>query len=153
MQGRVEAICICPVAGELMQTVDSVLAIKDAGLKGDRYCTGDGSFNKGKPRNRQVTLINGQFFKGSGFDYANSRRNIVTLDVELMDLIGKEFRVGGAVFMGLRYCDPCDRPSRKSGKALSFREAFFDRGGLIAAVIEGGEIRVGDAVIPPKKNY
>lgn len=149
----VVAICICPVAGEPMQIVQEVEAIAGFGLKGDRYSTGNGSFNRGSQGNRQVTLINGIFFKGTDFNFVDSRRNIVTMGVELMWLIGREFQIGNAHFRGLKYCDPCNRPSKLSGKNKSFKEEFFDRGGIIAEVIESGTIRLGDPIIPPPKGY
>ena len=136
-----------------MQLVQGVEVLAGAGLKGDRYATGVGSFNKGKQGKRQVTLINGIFFEESGFDYVDSRRNIVTMGVELMWLIGQEFQIGTARFRGVKYCDPCNRPSKLSGKEKSFKEMFFDRGGLIAEVIQDGVIKVGDLVIPPPKDY
>ncbi len=153
MNGTVIAICICPTAGGPMQQVAEVEAIADQGLKGDRYATGEGSFNKGKTGVRQVTLMNSIFFEGSEFEFTDSRRNLFVKDVELMWLIGREFQIGTARFHGVKYCDPCTRPSKLSGKTKSFKEAFFDRGGLIAEIIEGGQIKVGDLVIPPSKGY
>lgn len=152
-EGHVIAICISPVAGEPTQRVEEVEALAGLGLKGDRYALGEGSWNKGRPGKSQVTLINGLFFADSGFTYEESRRNIVTLGVELMDLIGKEFEVGGARFKGVRYCDPCQRPSKLSGNPRSFKDVFHDRGGLTAEVLQGGLIKVGSLVVPPKKNH
>ena len=151
--GTIKAICIGAVAGGLMQSVQSVEAIAGKGLNGDRYSRGEGSFNKGGLGRRQVTLINGSFFPGSGFEYVEARRNIVTLGIELMDIIGKEFRVGEALMRGAKYCDPCLRPSALCGKTTAFKDVFHDRGGLVADVVESGMIRVGDLVIPPKKYY
>ena len=153
MNGTVVAICICPIAGETMQHVQEVEAVARQGLKGDRYATGEGSFNKGKQGNRQVTLMNTVFFDGSGFEFKDSRRNIFVQGVELMWLIGREFQIGTARFRGVKYCDPCTRPSKLSGKQKSFKETFFDRGGLIAEVIEDGTIKTGDWVVPPPKGY
>lgn len=151
--GRVVAICIAPEAGAPMQRVEEVMAVAGAGLEGDRYFAGEGSFNRDNPGRRQVTLINAIFFPGSGFEFEDSRRNLVVDGVELMWLIGREFRIGGAKFRGVKYCDPCERPSKLAGNPHSFKEAFFDRGGLVAEVIESGSICVGDAVIPPPKGY
>lgn len=153
MNGHVVAIYICPTAGGEMQSVQEVDALAGQGLKGDRYAAGEGSFNRGKQGNRQVTLINGIFFEESGFDFADTRRNIVTLGVELMWLIGREFTIGEARFRGVKYCDPCDRPSRLTGKKTSFKNTFLDRGGLVAEVVTDGVIKVGDSVIPPPKGY
>lgn len=153
MIGTVRAICISAVAGEPMQEVPEVQAVVGHGLRGDRYATGEGSFNKGSMGSRQVTFMNTIFFEGSGFEFKDSRRNIFVEGVELMWLIGREFQVGTARFRGIKYCDPCQRPSKLSGKAESFRDAFFDRGGLIAEVVETGVIRVDDEVKTPSKGY
>lgn len=97
--------------------------------------------------------MNSIFFEGSDFEFKDSRRNLFIEGVELMWLIGREFQIGTARFRGVKYCDPCTRPSKLSGKKKSFKETFFDRGGLIAEVIEGGIIKTGDPVIPPPKGY
>jgi len=153
MKGIVRAICIAAVAGEPMEEVSEVEATTGQGLKGDRYATGEGSFNVGSQGSRQVTFMNAIFFVGSGFDFRDSRRNLFVEGVELMWLIGREFQVGTARFRGIKYCDPCQRPSKLSGKSKSFKEVFFDRGGLIAEVTETGVIRLGDEVTPPPKGY
>lgn len=153
MNGIVRAICICPVAGGQMQSVQDTEAIAGAGLKGDRYAACKGSFSRGMLGSRQVTLMNTRFFEGSGYEFTDSRRNIFVEGVELMWLIGREFAIGNARFRGVKYNDPCDRPTKLSGRQRSFKEAFFDCGGLMAEVIEGGIIRVSDPVIPPPKGY
>lgn len=153
MNGIVKAICISPVAGDPMQEVSEVEAIVGQGLKGDRYATCKGSFSRGKEGNRQVTLMNSIFFDRSDFEFKDSRRNIFIEGVELMWFIGREFQIGTARFRGVKYCDPCNRPSKLSGKQKSFKEIFSDRGGLVAEVIKGGVIKNGDPVIPPPKGY
>ena len=151
--GTVVGICIAAVRGEPMQSLEQVMAIAGEGLAGDRYSRGEGSFNKGKQGQRQVTLINAIFFPGTTFTHAETRRNIATMGVELMWLIGREFEIGEACMRGIKYSDPCARPSKLAGKEKLFSEAFHDRGGLVAEVIRGGLIRVGDFIIPPPKGY
>ena len=41
--------------------------------------------------------MNAIFFDGSGFEFKDSRRNIFVQGVELMWLIGRDFKVGDAV--------------------------------------------------------
>ncbi|MFM2383677.1 MAG: hypothetical protein RIQ72_249 [Candidatus Parcubacteria bacterium] len=147
------SVIICPTAGAPMQAVQSVRALAGLGLEGDRYATATGSFNRGKPGNRQVTLINGIFFPGSGLEYRDSRRNIITQDVELMWLIGREFQVGTSTFRGVKYCDPCNRPSSLAQRERNFKDAFFDRGGLIAEVVIEGVIAIDSPIILPPKGY
>ena len=151
--GTVEAIYISEKAGKPMIHLDEVTALKGLGLKGDRYCSGEGSFNRKSPGKRQVTLMNALFFEESGFEFSQSRRNIFTKDVELMYLIGREFKIGDALFRGVKYCDPCQRPNKLLRIKKSFKETFLDRGGLVAEILEGGVIRTGDVVVPPAKSY
>lgn len=152
--GSVVAICIAPEAGAPMQSIQEVIALPGQGLRGDRYAGGKGSFNKktgiGK---RQVSLMNVRFFMGNNFGYYHSRRNIFVRDVELMWLINREFQIGDAVLLGIKYCDPCMRPSNLANTDQSFKDLFEDAGGLIADVVRGGLIRVEDFVIPPPKGY
>ena len=147
-KGKVVAIFIAPVRGESMEEVETVRALVGQGLEGDRYASGEGSWNGGRQGTRQVPFINAAFFPGSGFTFADSRRNVVTEGVELMALIGKRFMVGDVLFQGVRYCDPCGRPSKLAGSETPFDVAFHDRGGLIADVVEsdGREIKKGDVV-------
>ncbi len=152
------AVCIAPAAGAPMRLVDEVRAVAGQGLEGDRYCTGKGRFNKGNVGRRQVTLIRGCFFEGTKFEYADSRRNLIVDAAEgeerfeLIDLVNVEFQVGEAKFRGIKYCDPCPLPGKLSGKG-DFRKAFTERGGIVAEILEGGIIRVNDAVITPSKGY
>lgn len=146
--GMVAAIFVCPAAGGPMLKVEEAEAITGIGLKGDRYSMGMGSWNKGRQGKRQVTLMNSLFFEGSGFKFAESRRNIITTNVELLAFLGKEFRIGAARFRGVKYCEPCDRPTVLASKKKSFKAAFIDRGGIIAEVIESGPIKTGDSIVP-----
>jgi MOSC domain len=130
VNGNVVAIFVSPIAGGKMEEVEIAEAIASAGLAGDRYSKGEGSFNRKQPGRRQVTFINSTFLQSCGFEYAESRRNIVTEGIELMWLIGREFQIGKAHFRGQYYCDPCLRPTRLSGKTEKFLEVFSDRGGL-----------------------
>jgi hypothetical protein len=151
--GTVVAICIAPTAGAPMQMLQGVRAIAGHGLEGDRYAQGEGSFNNGRPGNRQVTLLNARFVHGSGFDYADTRRNLIVQGVELMDQIGHQFRIGEAHLRGVKYCDPCMRPTQLASRSTSFRDAFHDCGGLVAEILVGGPIQVGDIITTRHKDY
>lgn len=70
-----------------------------------------------------------------------------------MWLIDREFQIGTARLRGLKYCDPCMRPSKLAENTLVFNNVFEDAGGLVAEVLESGLIRMNDAVIPPPKGY
>ena len=147
MSGAVEAIFLAAGRGEPRAPVEQVSAVAGAGLAGDRYF--------GKPGGRyasvcQVTLIEAEAVEavratGRAFAPGDSRRNLVTRGVELNALVGRTFRIGGAVLRGVEPCDPCVRLER-----LTYRGVMRDldgRGGLRAEVVDGGDIRVGDEVV------
>ena len=79
--------------------------------------------------------------------YEECRRNFVFEGIELNWIaFGRELKIGAARLRGVKYCDPCARPSVLLGKERIFKEAFFDRGGIILEVIESGIIREGDII-------
>ena len=64
-----------------VEEVEVAEAIAGAGLAGDRYAMGAGSLNRKRPGRRQVALIDSIFFQDRGFEYGESRRDIVTQGV------------------------------------------------------------------------
>ena len=140
MNGIVKALFICPTAGGPMKPVDKVRAEKGCNFKGDQFCIDKA------PGDRHVSLINGLFFENSGFEYADSFRNIVTSGIELMPLIRREIWIGNVLLRGIKYCDLPDQQGGAASGGKSFRSAFSDRGGLIAVVVTGGWIHVGDSI-------
>ncbi len=149
---EVVAIFIGPSKDSDMIQVKRVRTIANAGLEGDRYCAGKGSYSKDTIGRRQVTFMNARFFLNSGFEFADSRRNIFVRNFELMWHIAKIFTINGVRFRGLKYCDPCARPSKLAGKP-GFKETFEDCGGLIAEVLDDGEIYEGAEILPAPKDY
>lgn len=150
LQSVVTDICI-GVAKQPLQSVSSVMAMTGQGLKGDRYGEGTGSYQKGMLGNRQVTLIDSRHLKKLGWTLAESRRNIaIEGDIDLMRLLSVRehivFQIGQAIMRGVDYCDPCRVPTNLSEHSDLFRDTFWGIGGLIAEVIEGGEIHVSDRV-------
>jgi MOSC domain-containing protein YiiM len=152
-QGRLLGIAISPAAKGPMQALTDIEAVRGRGLAGDRYAKGEGSYNKGALGKRQVTLINAKYVTNSGFEFLQTRRNLLVAGIELNDQIGHYFSIGSVIFNGVKYCDPCMIPTKLSGSLLSFRDVFHDCGGLVAEVIEGGILRVGAAVTTRTKDY
>ncbi len=151
MPGKVVGIFICPVAGQSMQATQTVEAITGLGLKGDRYATGEGTWNAGRIGHRQVTLINDAAIVGSGYLQIETRRNIVTADVELNRFLGERFQIGGVILRGVKYCYPCHRPKELGGlrlrEAPDFPIAFHDRAGIVAEILVSGPLTLGDEVM------
>jgi MOSC domain-containing protein YiiM len=148
---RVVAIFVAPGAGAAMQARDHSAAIAGAGLEGDRYATGTGTYSGAGRGPRHVTLIEREAVDAvradAGVDVAeaDTRRNLVTEGVPLNHLVGQTFRVGEVVLRGIRLSEPCVYLEQLIGLD-GVNRAFVHRGGLRAEVVSGGPIRVDDPV-------
>jgi len=149
--GIVKSIYIAPQAKGSVNAVTRVRAVAGYGLEGDRYFTKMGTFSPKDVPDRQVTLIESEALEGLARDYSielaagDARRNIVTSGVALNHLVGHEFRVGEAVLLGTRLCEPCDHLESLTKPGV--RAGLIHRGGLRAQIIEGGAIAVGDELL------
>ena len=130
--------------------VDAVRLIAGKGMEGDRYAKGLSAFS-GAKRSSQLTLVAQEDLDAVERDYgvrldpSDSLRNIVTQGIALETLIGKRFRVGDALCLGLRLCEPCvswEKYLRRRGVIKS----FVHRSGLRADILESGMVRTGDPV-------
>jgi len=150
--GNIIAIYIASAAAAPMQSVQTVRAAAGAGLDGDRYAANAGTYSNHPGNGRDVTLIEVEALEALQRDYeipldpALSRRNVITRGVALNHLVNHEFHVGDVLWRGTRLCDPCAHLERLSVKGAM--RGLIHRGGLRAEVIEGGEFKVGDPLIP-----
>lgn len=141
--GRIEWIGLRPKRDVPMDEVRQVVAETGAGLVGDRYSGGSGK--------RGITLIQAEHLPViaalSGHEAvrpATLRRNLVVSGLPLIALKGRRFRVGAVLLEGTDECDPCSRMEAALGPG-GFN-AMRNHGGLCARILEGGTIRLGDAV-------
>ena len=147
--GRVESIYIAAAAQAPTQGVEQAKAVPGRGLAGDRYFLKQGTFFKPEP-SFELTLIEAEAMEAAKRDYelglaaGEARRNIVTRDVALNHLVGKEFRVGEVRVRGIRLCEPCNHLQRLTGAPVI--KSLRHRGGLRAQILSEGVIRVGDKV-------
>ena len=74
-----------------------------------------------------------------------ARRNILTRGVALIDLLDREFTVGGVLMRGIRLFEPCGHLEKVS-KIRGIFSALEHRSGLKAAILSDGVIRVGDPI-------
>ena len=147
-QGSVVSISIAPTGSEPTRLVDRVRAIAGRGLEGDRYCKPDGEV--WEDPGKEITLIGVEAIdamseeSGVDLEYKDARRNIITRDVPLNDLIDKEFAVGDVRVKGIRLNEPCQHLASLTDQKVL--KGFVHRGGLRAQILNDGQIRVGDTV-------
>jgi MOSC domain-containing protein YiiM len=148
--GSVVSIHTAPEAGEPMASLLHVEALAGAGLVGDRYFRGVGTYSGEDTTGRQVTMIESEALEAASVETGleiqprDSRRNIVTRGVSLNDLVGREFRVGQVALRGVELCEPCSHLAQLAGKPML--RSLVHRGGIRADILSDGMIRVGDAV-------
>jgi MOSC domain-containing protein YiiM len=150
--GTVESIHIASTAAGPPQSVPQATAVPGAGLEGDRYALKLGTFYKPAP-DHELTLIEAEAIEALRRDYrveiaaGEARRNIVTRNVPLNHLVGKEFAIGDVRIRGIRLCEPCDHLQKLTGKPVI--KGLLHRGGLRAQILTQGTISVGDKITIP----
>jgi MOSC domain-containing protein YiiM len=155
--GKVVGLFISPGIGKRMQARAMVRALAGQGLQGDRYALGLGSYSR-LPRQivRHVSLIGREAMaaaneelirRGSApFEPDETRRNIVVEGVDVYALLDREFRISAVRLRGTDITRPCHVPSAAAGKT-GFKEAYHDRGGILAEVLSNGLISLGDVLV------
>ncbi len=147
--GPVVSLHVAPRSAGAMSSVAQVHAVPDRGLEGDRFFHSSWS-SVGRP-DKAVTLIEQETIEAAGTELNSKlapgeiRRNIVTRGVPLVQLLSREFTIGGVVMRGLRLFEPCAHMESLAGVPGICR-ALVHRGGLKATILTEGMIRVGDPV-------
>lgn len=148
--GQIVSIQIAPDAEDKLQSVEQIKAVAGMGLEGDRYFKRTGTYSIKHDESREATFIESEALDALARDYhteltgPESRRNITTRGAALNHLVGREFKVGEAVFRGIRLCEPCGHLEKMSGKPA--RKGLIHRGGLRAQIVTSGLVRVGDSI-------
>ena len=143
--GKLEWIGLRPARRAPLQSFNHVEVLADHGLVGDHTAQRTG----GK---RQVTLIQrehldvvAKLLGRDAVDPALVRRNLVVSGINLLALHDEQFEIGGVPFEGTGLCEPCSRMEEVLG--AGGYNAMRGHGGIIACVLGGGVITLGDAVL------
>lgn len=141
--GRVRWIGLRPARNVPMHAVDSAEAVAGRGLRCDRYASASGK--------RGITLIQAEHLPAiaalvglDAVETAALRRNLVVSGIPVIALKGRRFRIGDVLCEGTAPCDPCSRMEVALGPGGY--NAMRGHGGLCARVLQGGTLRIGDAV-------
>jgi len=130
---------------QVIKKMERIEVVASKGIIGDRY------FQDFNGDTEQITII-----ESENIDYYNStfntkykylefRRNIVTKDIKLNDLVGKTIQVGKIKLKVNDLCRPCKELQVKLGQNNIIKE-FLRRGGLRCEILTSGTINVGDEI-------
>ncbi|MBO0358151.1 MOSC domain-containing protein [Hymenobacter sp. BT186] len=145
--GRLEWIGLRPARREAM------LAVPEATVETDRHLQGDHARPKTGGK-RQITLIQHEHLAAvAGYlgldapvDPGRLRRNLVVSGLNLLALKNRQVRIGDDVLLEITgECHPCSRMEEELGPGGY--NAMRGHGGLTARILQGGTIRIGDAVV------
>ena len=94
------------------------------------------------PPKREVLFVSQEHLDGLELQPGTIRENVTVAgdDVERWP-IGQRVRAGKAVFEITMVCDPCER---MEALRPGLRERLEGKRGMLARVVEGGEVAVGD---------
>ena len=112
-----------------------VRAIEGFGIEGCAHAN---------PPRREVLLASSAHLEAVGVAPGEIRENVTVdgADVQTWP-VGQHIRVGGAVFEITMVCDPCQR---MDDLRPGLRAELDGKRGMLARVVEGGEIGLGDGV-------
>jgi MOSC domain-containing protein YiiM len=152
VSGTLLEIWSTPAAAGPMRRLPAGRLLAGAGLEGDRYALGGGTWAQYPDLEKQLTLVDADDVAavaaetGAALTPGDTRRNLVTRGVALPELVGRWFAVGDALLFGMKRCPPCTHLERLTGVRLVKAMAY--RGGVNAAVFGGAAIAEGAVVRP-----
>ena len=128
-----------------IENKERIEVIASKGIIGDRY------FHDFNGDREQITLIESENIDyynktfNTNFEYIEFRRNIITKDIQLNDLVGKTILVGEIKLKVNDLCRPCKDLQNILKKDNIIKE-FLRRGGLRCEILSSGTINVGDKI-------
>ena len=128
-----------------IKKMESIEVVASKGIIGDRY------FQDFNGDTEQITIIESENIDyynstfNTKYNYLDFRRNIVTKDIKLNDLVGKIIQVGKIKLKVNDLCRPCKELQVKLGQNNIIKE-FLRRGGLRCEILTSGTINVGDEI-------
>jgi MOSC domain-containing protein YiiM len=110
-------------------------AIAGGGLEGCAHAN---------PPKREVLFVSKEHLESVGVEPGAIRENLTVEGDDVQQWpIGQQLRVGDALFEITMVCDPCNRMDQLRP---GLRAELEDKRGMLACVVEGGQVAVGDDV-------
>ena len=139
---RITSLQLCVGHRQPMRQVSSAKVIAGLGIEGDAHARSEGVGTA-----RQVLLMDSETLDDMGLSPSQIRENVTTTGLAPGSVAaGQRLALGDSVVLELTGdCAPCGRMDEiRAG----LRAELEGRRGLLATVIEGGTITVGDTVRP-----
>lgn len=140
MVAEIISLQICVGHREPMNPVDSATFIEGFGIEGDRHAVKSGARTV-----RQVLLMDEDTLEGFGLGIGQVRENVTIRGIDLHEVpAGQRLALGDDVVVEItQFCAPCERMDEVRP---GLREELFEQRGMLATVISGGAVNVGDQI-------
>ena len=125
--------------------LNDIEVLKGEGILNDRKC------KENNDKKKQITLIEIENIRhyneisSTNFPASYFRRNLVTKNIKLNELLNREFFLGNVKVFAHDLCRPCNDLQKLLKKDNIIKE-LLDKGGLRCEVISSGKIYVGDII-------
>jgi MOSC domain-containing protein YiiM len=149
--GKVVGIYVAPQRHGHQQALTSVQVKAGKGIVGDRFFG-----NRKTQPGKNLTLVESEVIAEINLVFKQSlpmdatRRNIVTQNIRLNELVGRKFSIGPIVCRGVELCEPCKVMIRQLAPVnfttLELMRFFNLRAGIRAEVVIGGIVRANDII-------
>ncbi len=117
------------------ESCERVLAVERQGIEGCAHAN---------PPRREVLLVSKEHLDALGVAPGAIRENVTVDGADVHDwAVGQQVRVGDALLEITMVCDPCHRMDELRD---GLRAQLHDKRGMLAHVVEGGEIALGDPI-------
>jgi MOSC domain-containing protein YiiM len=146
----VQSILIATSKHDPMIACEQVSLHANKGIEGDRYYGETPHPESTEIPAHELTLIAQEqidyynTLTGHHYNGGHYRRNIVTLGIDLNQLIDQDFRIGEVLCRGVQLCEPCRQLEAQLGQGLV--KDMLHRGGLRAQICSSGTIHIGDVI-------
>jgi MOSC domain-containing protein YiiM len=136
-QGTITNLHIARVKGTPSDPVQEATAISGLGLDGDRSAY-EGNL-------RQVLFVDKEILDGAGLEPGQVKENITVTGMNVAEVKpGQIFTIGDSIT--LEAVGDCEACSKMDAIRLGLMDQLQGKRGMLAKVINGGSIKVGDSV-------
>ena len=142
---KVFKIGIAETNNKKINEVKKIEVFANKGIMGDRHFR---DFNDPYCQLSLIESENIDYYNikyGLNIPYVDFRRNIVTKDIQLNELIGKKLLIGKVQVEVLDLCRPCKHLTEILHQKNILKE-FLRRGGLRCQILSSSNISIGDQI-------
>ena len=135
-QGTITNLHIARVKGTPSAPGQKATAISGLGLEGDRSAY--------EGNTRQVLFVDKEILDGFGLEPGQVKENITVTGLNVAQVQpGQVFTIGDVTLEAVGDCEPC---GKMDAIRLGLKDQLQGKRGMLAKVINGGGIKVGDSV-------